>query len=379
MRILVDCRHLNQHKQSGVGEYTVSILQALFLLSNSHEYILFTSGRTKPNLESIIGNHPFVKQVHIPTANKFLNIKTLLFKHSTIDQYIQNTIDLIFLPNLNIISLPTNIPTILTVHDLSWYHFPEFYSLKMRLWHKLLNPKYLIKKCHTLITPSNATKQDLLNTYSVQSSLINIIPHGISSAFHPEMESRDHGIRSRLKLPKRFALFVGTLEPRKNILSVIEAIKQYRELSRDDLHLVLVGSWGWNTNELRRRLWRKDVHSWVHKLGYIKSEDIPAIYRSATIFVWPSFYEGFGLPVLEALACGTPVITSHVSSMPEIAENSAIYIDPFNIQDITNAIKSVVQSKPLLDQLRKNGLEQAKKFTWEKTAKETIKLFEINQ
>lgn len=379
MHILVDCRHLNQSNQSGVGEYTISILRALFLLSDSHEYILFTSGKIKPNLESIIGKYAFVKQIHVPTANKLLNLKTLLFQHRTINTCVSETVDLIFLPNLNIVSIPTNIPIILMIHDLSWYHFPEFYSLKMRLWHKLLNPKSLVEKSSTIITPSNATKNDLLNTFTVQDSSIQIIPHGISTDFHPEMEARDHGVRSRLKLPKRFVLFVGTLEPRKNILSLIEAIKQYREQSRDDIHLVMIGSWGWNTHELRRRLWRKDVNGWVHQLGYVKSEDRPAIYRSATVFVWPSFYEGFGLPILESMASGTPVITSHVSSMPEIAENSAIYIDPYNIEDIASALKGVLQSKPLQVQMQKNGLEQAKKFTWERTAKETLKLFEMRQ
>lgn len=375
MRILVDCRHLSQTNQSGVGEYTTSILRALFLLSDKHEYILFSAGRTKPNLTSIGGAYPFVKHVHVNTPNKLLNIKTVLFNRPTIDQYVGEKIDLIFLPNLNIISLPKNIPTVLTIHDLSWHHFPEYYSWKMNLWHKILRPIDLISRSR-IIAPSNATALDLVNTFSIQETSVHTIPHGISPTFRPMMEARDHGVRSRYKLPKRFALFVGTLEPRKNVLSIIEAMKLYREKSHDDLHLVLAGSWGWNTKTLRHRLREKDVRDWVHHLGYVPSTDKPALYRSANLFVWPSFYEGFGLPVLEAMACGAPVITSPVSSIPELAGNAAMYVDPFNIQDLAEAVNQVISSIPLQEHMKKAGLTRSHAFTWETAAKQTLAVFE---
>lgn len=391
MRILVDCRHLNTIEQSGVGEYTIQLLRALFVLNEEAtkegdqiwEYVLLTSGKVKPDLLSLFQSRTspsfafpsFVKHSHIPMANKFLNLKLLFLKQPAINWFVKEPIDLVFLPNLNITILPTSIPTVLTIHDLSWKFFPEFFSHKMRLWHKLLHPQNLINVARTIITPSNATTQDVERIFKKHRDDITSIPHGISSLFHPKIEARDHGVRSRHKLPKRFALFVGTIEPRKNVLSIIEGMKRYREMTHDDLHIVLVGKWGWKSHNVRRRLWKKDVSSWVHNLSYVDPKDLPAIYRSATVFVWPSFYEGFGLPILEAMASGLPVITSYVSAMPEVTGKAALHVDPFNIQDIADALKGVVQSKPLQEQLRKAGIEKAQEYTWKKAAEETMSVF----
>jgi glycosyltransferase involved in cell wall biosynthesis len=407
MRILVDCRHLNSNEQSGVGEYTIQILHALFELqlhagsgdhahNRKHEFILLTTGKQKPDLLSIFQSRslhpltppsgrgedthqtfpPFVKHVHVPIANKFLHLKILFTKNPSIDQLVDSPIDLIFLPNLNVTILPKNIPTVLTIHDLSWKFFPEFFSRKMRVWHRLLNPRELIKCAHTIITPSNITRADVHRVFQKPLEAIGIIPHGITPNFHPKMEARDHGIRSKFKLPKRFAFFVGTIEPRKNILSIIEGVKRHRETTHDNLHLVLVGKWGWKSHSIRRRLWKRDTHGWVHNLEYIDPHDLPAIYRSAAIFLWPSFYEGFGLPLLEAMASGVPIITSNISSMPEVTGTTAIHVDPFNIQDIADALKGVVQSKPLQEQLKKGGVERAAEFSWKKAAEQTLGQFQ---
>lgn len=402
MRILVDCRHLYQKNVSGVGEYTIQLLLALFALNKpsagsgsclpagrdtAHSYVLLTTGKTKPDILSLFRERSnqafefpvFVKHEHKNQSNKFLNLRMLLMKSPALNWHTPDKIDLLFLPNLNITILPNNIPTILTIHDLSWKFFPEFYSKKMLLWHRLTKPQQLIQTSRQIITPSASTKRDVINIFHKSPESIQVIPHGIHPSFKPMMEARDHGVRSRLKLPKRFALFVGTIEPRKNVLSIIEGIKLYREKTGDDLHLVLAGKWGWKSHAVRRRLWRRDVADWIHDIGYINTIDRPALYRFATVFLWPSFYEGFGLPVLEAMACGLPVITSHTSALPELTATSAVLVDPFNVQDIADALRGVVQSKPLHDQLRKDGLEQAKKFTWERTAKETLKLFEMRQ
>ena len=325
MRILVDIRHLNQPQQSGIGEYTIQLLRALFEIDKKNEYVLLSSGKTclrDPSVASLlqddnkINHNDKIKHVHISTPNKLLNLRTLFLKHPTINWRVRDPIDLIFLPNLNITSLPTDIPTVLTVHDLSWNLFPEFYSSKMRFWHHATRPNDLINSAEHIITPSTSTKQDVMSVFQKPEEKISVVQHGIDPMFSTKMEARDHGVRSRLKLPKNFALFVGTLEPRKNILGLIEGIKQYRNRYNDDLSLVLVGKWGWKSTQLRHRLWKKDVSSWVHHLGYVPNEDRPALYRSASVLTWPSIYEGFGLPVLEAMASGTPVITSNTSSLP---------------------------------------------------------------
>ena len=389
MRILVDCRHLNQKSVSGIGEYTIQLLHALFALnasetSGQNSYVLLTSGRIQPDILALFRERssptivfpPFVTHRHISISNKLLNLKIMIMKNPSLNWLVPDAVDLIFKPNLNITVLPKDIPTILTIHDLSWKFFPEFYSWKMRLWHHVLQPKKLIDASRMIIAPSTSTKRDTERTFQKSSEMVTAIPHGIHSSFHPQMEARDHGVRSRLKLPKRFVLFVGTIEPRKNVLSLIEGMKIYREKSHDDIHLLLVGKWGWKSHNIRRRIWRRDVCEWVHELGYVQAIDRPAIYRSATVFAWPSFYEGFGLPILEAMASGLPVLTSHTSSMPELTGTAAVHIDPSNVQDIADAISGIITSRPLQDQLRRAGIEQAKKYTWEETAKKMLNQFE---
>ncbi|MBI4713577.1 glycosyltransferase family 4 protein [Candidatus Uhrbacteria bacterium] len=374
MRVLVDIRHLNQPQQSGVGEYTQQLLHALFEIDKKNEYILFSSGsrRLQPAFETTKN----VSFVHINQPNKLLNLRTIFLHHPTINWNVRDSIDLIFLPNLNITSIPTDIPTVLTIHDLSWNLFPEFYSKKMKLWHKAVRPNELIKTAAHILTPSTSTKQDVINIFQKPEKQISVVPHGIDPLFSPKMEARDHGVRSRLKLPKNFALFVGTLEPRKNILGLIEGIKHYRNKYNDDLSLILVGKWGWKSTQLRHRLWKKDVSQWIHHIGYIPNEDRPALYRSASVLTWPSIYEGFGLPVLEAMASGTPVITTSTSSLPELTQDSAILVDPYNPADISEALHGLLGSKPLQQYLKEKGLARAEDFSWLKTAKQTLEIFE---
>jgi len=158
-------------------------------------------------------------------------------------------------------------------------------------------------------------------------------------------------------------------------LALIEGVKEYRERTRDDLHVVFAGNWGWKSHDVRRRLWKKDVSGWTHQIGYARREDLPALYRSAQATVFPSIYEGFGLPILESLASGTPVITSHTSSMPEVGGDAAVYIDPYNSRDIAEALRGLLSSSSLQKYLRERGIERARQFTWEKTARETLEVF----
>ncbi|MBI2475576.1 glycosyltransferase family 4 protein [Candidatus Uhrbacteria bacterium] len=378
MRILVDIRHLNQQQQSGVGEYTRQLLRALFEIDKKNKYVLLSSGRicSRDPSVALLLKDDRAECIHLSTPNKLLNLRTLLLKHPTINWRVRDPIDLIFLPNLNITSLPTDIPTVLTIHDLSWNFFPEFYSKKMRLWHKATRPNELISSAAHILTPSTSTKLDVMSVFQKPEEKISVVPHGIDPTFSPKMEARDHGVRSRLKLPKNFALFVGTLEPRKNILGLIEGIKQYRNKYNDDLSLVLVGKWGWKSTQLRHRLWKKDVSAWAHHLGYVPSEDRSALYRSASVLTWPSIYEGFGLPVLEAMASGAPVITSNTSSLPELTQDSAILVDPYNPNDIAEALRGILNSKPLQQRQKERGILRAADFSWKKTAKETLEIFE---
>jgi glycosyltransferase involved in cell wall biosynthesis len=373
MRILVDVRQLLQANQSGVGEYTVQLLRALFRQDRKHEYVLLSSGMRQPVLRPELIDAPNVQHVHVRTANKILNLSIAAARQPRLNRLVSVPIDLVFLPNLGFSAIPNDLPYVLTVHDLSWKFFPQFFSRKQRLWHRAVRPDALIKNAACVITPSDATRRDVQRGYQKPDSFVRTVPHGIDPAFSAHPQARDHGVRSRYKFPRRFALFVGTLEPRKNIVAILEGMKTYRAQSRDDLHLVLVGGWGWNTRELKKVM--KGL-TWIHHLGYVAAEDRPALYRAAQVFVWPSIWEGFGLPVLEAMASGVPVITSSTSSLPELTAGAAVLVHPYRIEDISAAMREVLDFDRLRAQLRQQGLERAKTFSWDLAARQTLAVFE---
>ncbi len=382
MKILVDVRHLSDAHKTGVGEYTSELLRALFALRMEDEYETVSTGRfvSPPHREEGSGvvDAP-VAHAHLRLPNKLLKLTTLAARWPKLDRIAKATPDLIWLPNLNFTAISPSVPYALTIHDLSWKIFPEFFSMKMRLWHALSRPGRLVRDAAAIVVPSTATKEDVVRFFGTDADKVHVVPHGIDPAFSPTFTARDHGVRSRHKLPKRFVLFVGTLEPRKNIVALIDAVAAYRRETGDDLHLVLAGGWGWKSGAIRNRLRTFDPSnlrtSWTHVLGYVPSSDRPALYRAATAFAWPSVYEGFGLPVLEAMASGTPVITSHTSSLPELTAGAAILVNPFRTEEITMALRELMSSEALRDRLRQKGLDRAREFSWEKAAQRTREVF----
>lgn len=382
MRILVDVRHLASLTQSGVGEYTIQLLKALFRIGG-HEYLLFSSGSSAPPIPQFfpeIQDFPHVRHIHVNRRNKALNASFLLANRPRINDLLNIKADLLFAPNLAIFPLPLKLPTVLTIHDATWKLFPELYSWNMRLWHRAVRPEILIKQTSAIICPSECTASDIKKTFVSTKEKITVIPHGIDHArFSPDASSLsllDAPVRARYMLPKKFILFLGTLEPRKNIKTLIEATLAYKKQTGDDISLVLAGATGWQNADVRRMLLRPDIQSWVSHIRYVPASDRPALYRAATAFVWPSLYEGFGLPILEAMSCGTPIITSAVSSIPEVTASAAVLINPYISGDLTQAIGAVLGSEPLRKRLREEGLKRAALFSWKTTAEKTLKVFE---
>lgn len=408
MRILVDVRHLSDAQKTGVGEYTSELLRALFALGTEDEYELVSTGMTR-HLEPSNGKMLFSlgkpanfhysvpERTHLRLPNKLLKLTTLAARWPRLDRLAKTKPDLVWLPNLNFTTISPGVPYALTIHDLSWKIFPEFFSWKMRLWHALSRPDELVQNAAAIIVPSTSTKEDVVRFFGKDAAKVHVVPHGINPAFSPTFTAQDHGVRSRHKLPKRFVLFVGTLEPRKNVVALIDAVDAYRRETGDDLHLVLAGGWGWKSGAIRKATRPKGIRhkdfnawnplslkpnglkppSWVHVLGYVPAADRPALYRAATAFAWPSAYEGFGLPVLEAMASGIPVITSHTSSLPELTNGAAILVNPFRTKEIAMALRELMSSEALRERLRREGLERAPEFSWEKAARETQHVFKI--
>jgi glycosyltransferase involved in cell wall biosynthesis len=266
-----------------------------------------------------------------------------------------------------------------TAHDLSFELFAETFSWKQRLWHYFVNFRGLSKRAASIIAVSESTKADIVNTYGTPSHKIQVIPSGYDKRC--QMIDRNNEdlilVQKRYKLPFKYILSFATFEPRKNLISVIEAYEEFMlQNPESPYHLVLAGSPGWERRALYQRIRSSLVHARIHLIGFVQDPDKPAVYNLASAFVYPSVYEGFGFPPLEAMACGVPVIVSHSSSLPELVGDAGILIDPYRPQEIFDALEAILKETELADVLRTRGLERAVRYSWFHTSTEVKALFD---
>ena len=284
--------------------------------------------------------------------------------------------------------LPFSSPSksVISILDVSYLHFPNMFAkkdlYKLKFWGELS-----IKKAKKIITISNSSKSDIIKKYGINSDKVVVVYPGIKA-----VSSIEYGVLSMDELRKKFGingdyiLFVGTLQPRKNIVRLIEAfshviLSEMKDLDssaapQNDIDLVIVGKKGWQYEEILTAPEKYGVKDKVKFLDSVSNEDLPSFYQHAEFFILPSLYEGFGLPILEAMNYGCPVITSNVSSLPEAGEDAVLYVDPKNAADITEKMKKLLSDDNLKKELVEKGYIQVKKFSWEKSARETLKVLE---
>jgi glycosyltransferase involved in cell wall biosynthesis len=265
------------------------------------------------------------------------------------------------------------VPTVLTVHDLIFRHLPQYHKRLNRWYLNLALPHYCQRANH-IIAVSEYTRQDLITSYGLSPKKITVILEAADPRFMPQTEASIKTMRAQYGLPERYLLFVSTLEPRKNLTRLLAAWEPLYAAS-DAPPLVIAGKRGWLYDEFFAALERSPSKSGVLLPGYIADEDLPALYAGAEVFLFPSLYEGFGLPVLEAMACGTPVICSNSSSLPEVAGDAAVLVDPYDTEALRASLSQVLQSSSLQETMRIEGLAQAARFSWDRTARETLSVY----
>lgn len=267
-----------------------------------------------------------------------------------------------------------HVPTVLTVHDLIFKLFPRYHK-RLNYWFLNAAMPLFVQRADAVIAISQATRRDLIAHYGTPPEKITVVYEAAAPCFRPPAAEAVTAVRARYGLPERFLLTVGTIEPRKNLVRLLEALVRLR---RDDpeLHLVVVGSRGWLYEGFFRRRAELELEKAVHLPGYVPDADLPAFYGAATVVVMPSLYEGFGLPVLEAMACGAPVVSSHAASLPEIGGAAARYFDPTDVEEMTAVLAQVLADAELRAEMRAAGLEQAARFSWERAARETMAVYE---
>jgi len=368
MKIAIDIRPLLEPYHSGVQEYIINLLTNIFKIDKKNDYILFSSG-----LKDIITDKSFskfltkisnVKRKHLFIPNKILN-RLFQFKLYFLDNFLE-TPDIFFAPNICYFSIK-KAKIVVTFHDLSFEHFPEFYSWDRKIFHFLTKPKHIAQIADKIIAVSQSTKQDLIDLYQIRPEKISVIYSGINTKYEI-LNSKDY-----LNLPKNFILYLGTIEPRKNIESIIKGFEMLENFN--DLYLIIAGPKGWGYKkvfDLASNSFKKDR---IIFLGPVLPEKRYYLYQKAKVFIWPSFFEGFGFPPLEAAVLGTPAIAANNSSLPEIASNNAILINSYRPKEIYLALKQILLDQNLKNHLSKNAPQHLKTFNWENTAKETLEVF----
>jgi len=377
MNIAVDIRSLLEAHWSGISWYTYDILNALFKIDQENHYFLFYNQYQTPKFNFAVWNQENVHFAPFRFPNKILNLSLKFFQHPYLDkltgQRLTNIapltdrqIAIFWLPNANFAALSANCPLFLTVHDLSFLRYPQFLNNRERFWHSLVNPKKLCLQAKKIIAVSENTKADLQNLYNISEYKIAVIYHGVDHyIFRPLCDQKILlDIRRKYCLPEKFILFVGSIQGRKNAKLLLSA---YHKLSRDDVKLVFVSS------NLDKQISRPGGK--VMFLSVPDRQELSAIYNLAEMLVYPSFYEGFGLPVLEAMACGCPVIAAAGSSLPEVIAQSGLLVDPYNIAEQSFAMLAVLENQKLRSELVTRGLAQAKKFSWEESGQKMLELF----
>jgi glycosyltransferase involved in cell wall biosynthesis len=266
------------------------------------------------------------------------------------------------------------VPTVLTVHDLIYHLFPEYHK-PLNYWFLNWAMPLFVRRARAVISVSESTKQDLMRCYGVHPDKITVIYEAAAPHFRPASPEAVAAVRARYGLPEDFILAVGTIEPRKNLSRLLDAVQRLRQKG-DDARLVMVGSKGWLYEGFFRHLEELQLGDAVLLPGYVPDADLPAVYSAAKIFILPSLYEGFGLEVLEAMACGTAVVCSRTSSLPEVGGDAAHYFDPTDVEGMEEAIGAMWHDEALQAEMARRGLAQAARFSWAQAAEETMAVYQ---
>lgn len=362
MNIGIDISCLAAPK-TGVGLYAYHLIQALVTIDTNNRYYLY-SAQPVELPDSMKSAATVVSDTHHKITTPFweqVQLPRLLTR---------DKIEVFHTPNY-IAPIRTKIPSIITVHDLSVFLFPKMHPFYRRWRHQLLFPSS-IKHAYKIITVSEQTKLDLNHLFPVTKGKTVTIYNGLPVWFYQE----ENAVTHNLELPEPYILFVGTIEPRKNLQLMLKSFSQAKQQHQLPHKLVIIGGNGWGNNQIHTQLEQYGIQNEVIFTGHLEHDQLPPIYQHASLLVFPSIYEGFGFPPLEAMASGVPVIASNISSIPEVVGDAGILLNLDNPQIWAESIYTVLSNQQLQQELRLKGIDRAKQFSWEKTAKLTLMVYE---
>jgi glycosyltransferase involved in cell wall biosynthesis len=377
MKIGVDIRVLMDRYYSGIAHYSANLLSELIKSSDDHQYRLFYNSFKKIDGKMSKWQGERTKLVATKYPNKLFNyIGQKLLKRPRIDKLL-GEIEVFWSPHFNFTSLSPKTKHVVTIHDLSFMRYPEFFNQRKNFWHKAINLKQQLKKCQAIIAVSNNTKADIIELLKVPEEKVFVIYSGLNKYSHKISQGEENDFLEKHQLKNNFILYLGNIEPRKNISGLIHAynILRDRNIRLVDTQLVLAGATGWKNREIYLAKENSAYKENIKFIGHVNLKEREILFKRASFLVYPSFYEGFGFPPLEAMEANLPVITSNVSSLPEVVGKAALTINPYNINDLARSMELLIYDNNLRNHLIQEGKIQANKFKWSKTADQYLKIF----
>ncbi len=363
MLIGIDASRAVTRERTGTENYSLNLIRYLLALESGHRYRLYF-------------NQSPTAELFPTTADLELRVMPFprLWTHLRLSwEMARQPPDVLFVP-AHVLPLVRPRSSVVTVHDLGYLYYPRAHPLLDRLYLDL-STRYNARAASRVIADSQATKDDLVRHYGIEPDKITVVYPGRDETLQPmEDEATIEKVKARYGIRGDYILYVGTLQPRKNLGRLLEAYAIVRKQAKkgETPCLVMAGRKGWLYDQIFQQVERLGLETEVILPGYVPQDDLPALLSGARLFVFPSLYEGFGLPVLEAMACGTPVLCSNVSSLPEVAGDAALLVDPLDVRSIAEAMNHLLQEEGLRTQLVERGFRQARQFSWDRCARETL-------
>ncbi len=361
----IDARKLHDF---GIGTYIRNLLRQLARIDRDTEYVLLcrptdldVAAQLGPNFRAVLEpspNYSLREQLHVPWVLR------------------RERPDVYHAPHY-VLPAGVRCRSVVTIHDCIHLMFPQYLPNKAAYAYARASMWAAARRSDCILTVSEASKRDILHFFDVPPEKIVVVYNAIDDHFWLTPPDEDVArVRERYQLDHEFVLYVGNIKPHKNLVRLIEAFAEFRKTGFEPVKLLIIGDEISKLPALRRAVHRHKLHKHVRFLGYLPDRTLAILYRLATVFVFPSLYEGFGLPPLEAMASGTPVVTSNVSSLPEVSGDAAILVDPYDVDSIVDGLRRVVGDRAVAADLRRRGLERAREFSWERSVEKTRQVYQ---
>lgn len=366
MRIAINTRFLLSHKMEGFGWYTYEVISRLVKNHPEHEFVFFFDR----SFDKAFVFEKNVIPVKLNPQARHPFLFHIWFDYSVTRALMKYKCDAFISPD-GYVSLKTKVPQLAVIHDLNFEHNPDDVPRSALKYLKKQFPKFASKAAR-ILTVSDYSKNDIVKTYNVSPDKIDVAWNGANQCFKPISEEVKIQTRKKYTKGKPYLLFVGALHKRKNLQRLIEAYSELKQNSKVEHQLLIVGEPLWNNQQFNIP---SNLTDEVHFTGHMQLKDLATVMASADLFTFVSYFEGFGIPIVEAMQAGTPVLTGNKTSLPEVGGEAVHYCDPFDISDISSQMKFLLENPEERELLIKKGLERAKLFSWDKTAEEMWKSF----